>query len=110
MFRWKWCWRRVCLSAEHNDLENTINRLPGCLVVAEYKVARKILRYLGLVQNIEENEHPYNSPKKSEGTTFRVKVGDKDLITRNKTTKLIDAINYKMNNWGHYIWIILQLT
>ena len=49
-------------------------------------------------------------PKKSEGTTFRVKVGDKDLITRNKTTKLIDAINYKMNNWGHYIWIILQLT
>ena len=59
--------------------------------------------HLGLVENIDENEYPYNSWKKSEETNFRGEVGDKDLIARDKIIKLISAINYKINNWGHYI-------
>ena len=92
------------LSAEHNELKNTINPLAGCLVVLEYKVARKTFRYLGLVQNIDKNEFCYiHFLKKSGETTFTVKVGDTDMITKDKIIKVIDAVNYKVNNRGQYI-------
>ena len=92
------------LSAEHNELKNTINPLAGCLVVLKYKVARKALRYLGPVQNIDENEFCYiHFLKKSGETTFTIKVGDTDMITKDKIIKVIDAVNHKVNNRGQYI-------
>ena len=65
--------------------------LTGCLVVLEDKVARKALGYVGLVQNIDENEDCYL--KKIGETTFTVKVGDTDLITKDKSIKVIYAVN-----------------
>ena len=79
-------------------MKNTINPLPRCLAVIEYKVARKALRYLGLVQNIDENEYYYiQFLKKSGETTFTVKVGDKDMITKDKIIKVINLGQYIVN-------------
>ena len=62
------------------------------------------LRYLGLIQNIDEYEYYYiQFLEKSGETTFTVKVGDKDMITKDMVIKVIDAVNYKINNRGQYI-------
>ena len=65
---------------------------------------------MGLVQNIDQNEFYYiQFLKKSGETSFTVKVGDKDMITKDKIIKVIDAVNYKIIE--DIIWrIILQLT
>ena len=85
-------------------MKNTINPLTTCLVVVEHKVATKTLRYLGLVHNIDENEFYYiQFLKKSGETNFTVKVGDKDMITKDKIIKVIDAVNHKVNDRVRYI-------
>ena len=62
------------------------------------------LIYLSLVQNIDENEFYYiQFLKKSREATFAVKVGDKDMIIKDKIIKVTDAVNYKVNNRGQYI-------
>ena len=65
---------------------------------------------MGLVQNIDQNEFYYiQFLKKSGETSFTVEVGDKDMITKDKIIKVIDAVNYKIIE--DIIWrIILQLT
>ena len=59
---------------------------------------------MGLVQNIDQNEFYYiQFLKKSGETSFTVKVGDKDMITKDKIIKVIDAVNYKVNDRGRYV-------
>ena len=78
--------------------------MPGCLVVVEYKVAWKALRYLGLVQNTDENGAILHTiPAKKWRSTVTVMVGDRDMITKDKIIRVIDSVNYKINNWGQYI-------
>ena len=65
---------------------------------------------MGLVQNIDQNEFYYiQFLKKSGQTSFTVKVGDKDMITKDKIIKVIDAVNYKIIE-DIILRIILQLT
>ena len=65
---------------------------------------------MGLVQNIDQNEFYYiQFLKKSGGTSFTVKVGDKDMITKDKIIKVRDAVNYKIIE-DIILRIILQLT
>lgn len=65
---------------------------------------------MGLVQNIDQNEFYYiQFLKKSGETSFTVKVGDKDMITKDKIIKVIDAVNYKIIE-DIILRIILQLT
>lgn len=65
---------------------------------------------MGLVQNIDQNEFYYiQFLKKSGETSFTVKVGDKDMITKDKIIKVRDAVNYKIIE-DIILRIILQLT
>ena len=65
---------------------------------------------MGLVQNIDQNEFYYIQFRKKSGeTSFTVKVGDKDMITKDKIIKVIDAVNYKIIE-DIILRIILQLT
>ena len=97
------------LSAERNELKNTISPLAECLVVVEYKVARKALRYQGLVQNIDENEYYYiQFLKKVERQLLQLRLVIKIwLITKDKIIKTIDAVNFEIIE-DSILWIILQ--
>ena len=75
----------------------------GSIVVEAYKVKKKLLKYLGVVQNIKHEYISVQFLKRSGEKTFSVRVGDLDDCSQENTKAVIKEGQSTMNSLGQHL-------
>ena len=75
----------------------------GDVVIVRYNIKKKTLTYLGVIQDINSEQHTIQFLKRSGEKTFSIKEGDIDSVNLESIIRVIPEEEFAMNNRGQYI-------
>ena len=74
----------------------------GDVVIVRYNIKKKTLTYLGVIQDINSEQHTIQFLKRS-GEKTSIKEGDIDSVNLESIIRVIPEGEFAMNNRGQYI-------